>query len=259
MEMVKEAQAEPSSPIAAKEITKRLDGFLSGRSLRISAMVKDLATGRLYRYHRGELLITASSAKILILMALLLETPWRELSPAIRRDVELMIRYSDNHAADRLWLRIGAAPGFTKAGRKYGLRHTRGVAGSCVDLYCWGITPTSADDQIRLMRALVSDGSPLPAKERARVLRLMGGVVEGQDWGVSAAACEGDRVALKNGWLKRVSTKRWAVVTVGLIRGRGHDYAVAVLSEGSTDVDQGIATVEGVTTRIMKSFRHCSA
>ncbi|GGO64463.1 hypothetical protein GCM10012289_13850 [Nonomuraea cavernae] len=256
--MVKEARAAQNPPVSARKIAKRLDGFLSGRPLRVSATVKDLSTGRIFRYHRDELLITASSAKVLILMALLLRTSWRELSSAIRRDAELMIRHSDNHAADRLWLRIGAASGFTKAGRKYGLRHTRGVDGRCVDLYCWGITRTSADDQIRLMRALVSDDSPLPAKERAQVLRLMGDVVDGQDWGVSAAACAGDDVALKNGWLKRVSTKRWAVVTVGLIQGRGHDYAVAVLSEGSTDVDQGIATVEGVITRIMKSFRHCS-
>jgi hypothetical protein len=87
----------------------------------------------------------------------------------------------------------------------------------------------------------------------------MGGVVDGQDWGVSAARCRGDRVALKNGWLRRLSTRRWAVVTVGLMRGRGHDYAIAVLSEGSVDAGQGIATVEGVTTRVMRSFRACRA
>ncbi|MEU8250478.1 serine hydrolase [Nonomuraea sp. NPDC048916] len=257
MEMVKEERTAPQPPISAKKITKRLDGFLAGRPGRVTAMVQDLATGRRYRYHRGDLLITASSAKIQILMALLLKTPWRELSAAVRRDADLMIRYSDNHAADRLWLRIGGAPGFNQAGRKYGLRDTQGIAGTCVDLYCWGITRSSVDDQIRLMRALVSESGPLPAKDRAQVLRLMSDVIDGQDWGVSAAACEGDRVALKNGWLKRVSTKRWAVVTVGLIRDQGHDYAVAVLSEGSADVDQGIATVEGVTTRIMTSFRTC--
>ena len=119
-------------------------------------MVEDLTTGRLYRYHRNERLITASTAKVQILMALLLKTSWHKLSKATRRDADLMIRYSDNHAADRLWLRIGGAVGFTKAGKKFGLRHTQGVPGDCVDLYCWGITehlgrrPGAADEGPRV-------------------------------------------------------------------------------------------------------------
>ncbi|MEV5559102.1 serine hydrolase [Nonomuraea wenchangensis] len=253
------AAVEPLRPISAKRIGRRLDRYLAGRPGRVTAMVKDLASGRLYRYHPGERLITASSSKVLILMALLLRTPWKKLPRDVRRDAELMIRASDNQAADRLWLRIGGAGGLTKAARRFGLKHTLGVPGSCVDLFCWGITRTSVDDQIRLMSALVSPRSPLKAGERSRVLDLMGTVVDGQDWGLSAAACRGERVALKNGWLRRVSTGRWAVVTVGLIRGDGHDYAVAVLSEGAADVRQGIATVEGVALRIMRDFRRCSA
>jgi hypothetical protein len=251
------AAEEVLAQIPGKRITKRLDRFLAGRPGPVTAMVKDLATGRVYRYHPDERLITASGAKVLILMALLLKTSWKKLPKAVRRDAELMIRYSDNHAADRLWLRIGGAGGFTKAARRFGLKHTQGVSGDCVDLYCWGITRTSVDDQIRLMSALVSGKSPLKGAGRDRVLGLMSEVVEGQNWGVSAAACRGDRVALKNGWLKRVSTKRWAMISVGLIRDDGHDYAVAVLSEGSPQVGYGIATVEGVAKRIMQSFRTC--
>ncbi|MFC7592861.1 hypothetical protein ACFQYP_61015 [Nonomuraea antimicrobica] len=66
-------------------------------------------------------------------------------------------------------------------------------------------------------------------------------------------------MALKNGWLKRVSTKRWATISVGLIRSDGRDYAVAVLTEGSPEVGYGIATVEGVAKRIMQDFRKCRA
>ncbi|MFI6919427.1 serine hydrolase [Nonomuraea spiralis] len=244
--------------VPAKQISERLDRFLAGRPGPVSAMVEDLTTGRVYRYRPGERLITASTAKVQILMGLLLRTPWRKLPGPVRHDADLMIRHSDNHAADRLWLRIGGAAGFTEAGRRFGLRHTQGVPGDCVDLYCWGITRTSVEDQVRLMRGLVSGKSPLAAKERAQALRLMGAVAGDQDWGVSAAACEGERVHLKNGWLRRVSTKRWATVSVGLIRGHGHDYAVAVLTEGSTDVRYGIATVEGIAQRVMRSFRRCS-
>ncbi|GAA4981006.1 beta-lactamase class A [Nonomuraea thailandensis] len=243
--------------VPAARISKRLDRFLAGRPGPVTAMVKELGTGRVYRYHAGERLITASTAKVQILMALLLRTPWKKLPAAVRRDAEKMIRYSDNHAADRLWLRIGGAAGFGAAGRKFGLKHTQGVPGSCVDLYCWGITKTSVDDQVRLMAALVSEKSPLKAGDRKQVLRLMGAVVDGQDWGISAAACRGERVALKNGWLKRVSNKLWATISVGLIRDGGRDYAVAVLTEGSPEVGYGIATVEGVAERIMRDFRRC--
>ncbi|UBU12154.1 serine hydrolase [Nonomuraea gerenzanensis] len=248
---------ETVAQVPAKRISKRLDRFLAGRPGPVTAMVKELETGRVYRYHAGERLITASTAKVQILMALLLRTPWKKLPGAVRQDAEKMIRYSDNHAADRLWSRIGGAAGFDAAGRKLGLKHTRGVPGSCVDLYCWGITRTSVDDQVRLMAALVSGKSPLKAADRRQVLRLMGAVVDSQDWGISAAACRGERVALKNGWLKRVSNKLWATISVGLIRSDGRDYAVAVLTEGSPEVAYGIATVEGVAERIMRDFRRC--
>ncbi|MGW4793479.1 serine hydrolase [Nonomuraea sp. NPDC004297] len=248
---------EAVAKVPAGRITARLDRYLAGRTGSATAMVKDLATGRVYRYHAGERLITASTAKVQILMALLLRTPWNRLPAHVRRDAEVMIRQSDNHAADRLWLRIGGAEGFTAAGKRFGLKHTRGVPGDCVDLYCWGITKTSVDDQVRLMAALVSGKSPLKAGDRRQVLALMGAVVDGQDWGISAAACRGERVALKNGWLKRVSTERWATVSVGLIRDDGRDYAVAVLTEGSPEVGYGIATVEGVAERIMRDLRRC--
>ncbi|WP_328808189.1 serine hydrolase [Nonomuraea antri] len=221
LERARTSTAAPKSPvrkIPAKEITRRLDRYLAARPGPVTAMVKDLTTGRLYRYHRSTRLITASTAKVQILMALLLRTPWRKLPKDVRRDAEIMIRYSDNHAADRLWLRVGGAPGFTKAGRRFGLRHTQGIPGDCVDLYCWGITPTSAEDQVRLLAALARPKSPLKAADRERVLKLMSEVVAGQDWGVSA---------------------------------------VAVLTENSPEVGYGIATVEGIVERIMPSFRKC--
>ncbi|GAA3712352.1 hypothetical protein GCM10022224_092410 [Nonomuraea antimicrobica] len=258
-ELVAVAKVAGVSRVPGEKISARLDRYLAGRAGVATAMVKDLGTGQVYRYHAGERLITASTAKVQILMALLLRTSWKKLPAGVRRDAEMMIRYSDNHAADRLWLRIGGAGGFTAAGKRFGLKHTQGVPGDCLDLYCWGITKTSVDDQVRLMAALVSERSPLKKSDRQQVLKLMGAVVDGQDWGISAAACEGDRVALKNGWLKRVSTKRWATISVGLIRSDGRDYAVAVLTEGSPEVGYGIATVEGVAKRIMQDFRKCRA
>ncbi|GHE46566.1 hypothetical protein GCM10017673_55650 [Streptosporangium violaceochromogenes] len=217
--------------------------------------MRDLATGRFYDYHRDLRLPTASGAKVNILMAVLLGTPWRRLDERGRADAGRMIRFSDNAAADRLYERIGLESGLARANRRFGLRSTFTPPGRCVDLYCWGITQTTARDQVRLVRALARSRSPLAARERGQVLRLMANVVPRQRWGISAAACEHSRVSLKNGWLRHVSDGRWAVVSIGLIREVGHRYAVAVLTEDSLTMGAGVAEVEGTARRILAAFR----
>ncbi|OUC99519.1 serine hydrolase [Streptosporangium minutum] len=247
--------------VSTPRLTRALDRFLTRYGGRTAVTVRDLATARTYHYHRDLQLPTASASKINILMALLLTSPWRRLTRRTRDDAERMIRFSDNAAADRLYERIGLEAGLARADREFGLRHTYAPAGRCVDLYCWGITRTTASDQVRLIGALARKRSPLPERDRERVLRLMANVTSEQRWGISAAACEGGRlspesqVSLKNGWLRHVADGRWAVVSVGLIREPGHDYAVAVLTEDSPSMGTGVARVEGVVKRILAAFR----
>ncbi|MER5423211.1 serine hydrolase [Streptosporangium roseum] len=252
----------PAPPrVSAPRLTRTLDRFLVRYGGRTTAAVRDLTTARTYHYHRDLQLPTASASKINILMALLLTSPWRRLAQRTRDDAERMIRFSDNAAADRLYERIGLEAGLARADREFGLRRTYAPAGRCVDLYCWGITRTTASDQVRLIGALAGKRSPLPEKDRERVLRLMANVTPEQRWGISAAACEGGRVSsksevsLKNGWLRHVANGRWVVVSVGLIREAGHDYAVAVLTEDSPSMGTGIARVEGAVKRILAAFR----
>lgn len=245
----------PPPQINARRLTRTLDRYLASRPGRITATVVDLTTGRAFRYRRGLRLPTASTIKVQILMGVLLTTPWERLSPLARDRAERMIRYSDNHAADRLWERLGHSAGLRRASKRFGLKHTTSIDARCIDIYCWGIARTSADDQVRLMRQLIDDDSPLPREDRRQVLRLMRQVVPAQRWGVSAGACRGDTVALKNGWLHHVSNRLWVIDTIGLIAGRGHVYAVAVLSEDNPTMSSGIARVEGTVKRIMKAFR----
>ncbi|MEV4243635.1 serine hydrolase [Streptosporangium canum] len=247
--------------VSASRLTRTLDRFLARYGGRTAVAVRDLATARTYHYHRDLQLPTASASKVNILMALLLTSPWRRLARWTRDDAERMIRFSDNAAADRLYERIGLEAGLARADHEFGLRRTYAPAGRCVDLYCWGITQTTASDQVRLIGALAGKRSPLPEQDRERVLRLMANVTPEQRWGISAAACEGGRgplesqVSLKNGWLRHVANGRWAVVSVGLIREPGHDYAVAVLTEDSPSMGTGVARVEGVVKRILAAFR----
>ncbi|MFE9901018.1 serine hydrolase [Streptomyces achromogenes] len=191
---------------------------------------------------------TASIVKVDILAALLLraQDAGRPLSEAERALAEPMIRRSDNAAANVLWRRIGRASGLAAANERLGLTSTTGGPGGK-----WGLTRTTASDQIRLLRAVFDSGGTvrrgsggLDGDSRAYVRTLMGRVVSGQAWGVSAAGSPGSRAVLKNGWLQRSTTGRWDVNSVGEISVRGHRYLAAVLSDGNASMGDGVSLVE---------------
>jgi beta-lactamase class A len=246
----------PAPPkIHPDALSSTLDRFLAGRPGRIAATVTDLTTGRAYRYHRSERVATASTVKVEILMALLLATPWHGLDAETRDNAGEMIRLSDNDATDTLWARIGQAEGLEQAGERLGLRDTTAVDGRCLDIYCWGITETSADDQVRLLKQLVTDKGPLKAADHQAVLGLMRQVAPDQKWGISAGACKGDQISIKDGWLHHVSNDKWVIGSIGLIGGHGHTYALAVLTEDNPSMEAGIAKTEDVTKHILEAFR----
>ncbi|RSS06738.1 serine hydrolase [Streptomyces sp. WAC00469] len=202
---------------------------------------------------------TASIVKLDILAALLLraQDAGRPLTARERSLAEPMIEHSDNAAANVLWCRIGGAPGLEAANRRLGLRATEGGPGRR-----WGLTRTTASDQIRLLRAVFDDRAPgggapaLHPGSRRYIRTLMSRVAPEQTWGVSAAsgsatalpgsatALPGSATALKNGWLRRSTTGLWDVNSVGRVTAGGHRYLVAVLSDGSATMDEGVAAVE---------------
>ncbi len=188
---------------------------------------------------------TASIVKVDILATLLLQAQdaGRHLTAQERALAEPMIRNSDNAATNDLWREIGGAPGMEAANKRMGLTATEGGPGAK-----WGLTQTTASDQIRLLLS-VFDGaatsktdSPLDKDSRAYIRSLMTHVASDQAWGVSAAS--GSDHALKNGWLQRTASGLWDVNSVGQVTVDGHHYLVAVLSDGSPSMDDGISVVE---------------
>ncbi|KMS89100.1 serine hydrolase [Streptomyces sp. NRRL WC-3725] len=191
---------------------------------------------------------TASIVKVDILAALLLQAQdaGRQLTAPERERAEPMIRRSDNAAANALWRQIGRAPGLAAANKRLGLTSTKGGPGAK-----WGLTRTTARDQIRLLRAVFDTGGTvhtgsggLDADSRAYIRTLMSQVVPEQTWGVPAAGAEGSRKTLKNGWLQRATTGLWDVNSVGQVTVKGHRYLVAVLSDGSASMSDGVSLVE---------------
>nr|WP_237418132.1 serine hydrolase [Actinomadura rayongensis] len=159
------------------------------------------------------------------------------------------VRHSDNVAATELWHGIGGTSGLAAAGRALGLRHTAPGPGDY-----WGSTVTSAADQIRVLSALTSARGPLTGEHRRLLLGLMARVAPEQAWGISAAAGDGDEVALKNGWLPRKPDGGlWTVNSIGRLRRAGHDRLVAVLTTRHTSMAAGIAMAEHVAATVARN------
>jgi beta-lactamase class A len=222
----------------------------------VSVAVLDVESGDSAVYGDGQF-DTASIVKADILAALLLQAQDgdRQLTAREKSYASAMIRDSDNASATALWQAIGQAEGLDAANERFGLTGTEGGDG----LY-WGLTQTTAADQLALLGQVFGDGedSELSAASRAYMRELMGQIAGGQDWGVSAVASDGSSgsgFALKNGWLPRTATGLWDINSVGRVTVDGQEYLVAVLSDGNTTKAKGISLVEAAARAAVSVFR----
>jgi len=187
---------------------------------------------------------TASVVKLQLLETLLLE---HQASGTTLTDAEddaatAMIEHSDNDAAESVFWYDGGRATIVSHEAALGLSTTLTVPGS--DDY-WGLTTTSAAQQLVLLHDLVDSGSPLDAKSRAYALGLMREVEADQAWGVSAAADHGTDTALKNGWLGVDDDGgRWAVNSVGVVTVDGDTLLIAVMTQHDDDYASGVSRVE---------------
>ncbi|MFB4313490.1 serine hydrolase [Actinomadura sp. 21ATH] len=233
-------------------LTRVVKSYLAGRPGRAGVMVSDLSTDTSFGYGEHGRFVTASIMKVDILASLLLQRQRekRGLSAGERAIAAEMIRLSDNRAAQTLYSAAGNGAGVARSNKRLGLRETTPYPG------VWGASKTTPADQVRLMNALVSPRSPLSAANRRHVLDLMGSVDGEQRWGISAAARPGERVAIKNGWVPlRLQGTGWAVNSVGRITARGHDFLVAVCTQGHPSMESGVETVEHVADLAVSALR----
>lgn len=203
----------------------------------VSVAVLDTESGAGAAYGDGAY-DAASIVKVGILAALLLraQDEGRELSGAEHAYAEAMIRRSDNTSATELLKVIGGEEELDAANERLGLTGTKAA-------HAWGLTQTTAADQVRLLEAVCGTDSVLSAASRAYLTELMGHVEADQRWGVSAA---GTDAVLKNGWMPRTTTGLWDVNSIGRVESGGHTLLIAVLSRGHATKEAGIALVESV-------------
>ncbi|MFJ4808718.1 serine hydrolase [Streptomyces longwoodensis] len=210
---------------------------------KVSVAVLDVGSGA-HAVYGDAAFDTASIVKVDILAALLLraQDAGRQLTAREEAYATAMIERSDNASASALWDAIGRAEGLDAANARFGLTATTGGEGAL-----WGLTQTTAADQLALLRQVFGDtgdeAPELTAASRAYLQGLMERITVGQRWGVSAAA-DGSAWALKNGWLPRSTTGLWDVNSIGRITAGGRTCLVAVLSSGTAAQEDGIALVE---------------
>ena len=172
-----------------------------------------------------------------------------------------MIEDSDNDAATSLWDEVGGATGIGAYNDRAGL--TRTTPSACVTCAGfpwpgWGLTTTVPEDQLTLLKQLITPG-PRPLlsdAERSYALSLMENVTPGQRWGITGGVPAGVTVALKNGWLPLDDANTdWQVNSVGWVSGDGRDYLIAVLTTGNPTEQYGIDTINALSP---SSGRRCA-
>ncbi|WP_433292376.1 serine hydrolase [Actinoplanes sp. CA-030573] len=225
---------------------KQLDAALKkldATSPEFSVAVLDKKTGQRYAYRGTEKYDTASIVKAQILACMLLHDQDAGHDPTSGEMTlaKPMIRLSDNNAATSLFQHVGGRSGLTRCNKRLGLSQT--VVNSS-----WGLTRTTADDQIRLLSELVDTKGPLDTDSRKTAFTLMNTVSEAQDWGVPSIAKAGETTTVKNGWDTRSADGGlWAVNTIGRVsKDDDVSVSVAVLSHDNRSMESGIALVQKV-------------
>ncbi|MFC5665407.1 serine hydrolase [Kitasatospora misakiensis] len=220
-----------------------LRSAVDGAGGTVSVAIADLGTGRSLTYGgSGHGFATASIVKVDILSALLLQAQddGTRLTDSQRDLAATMIENSDNDAATALWDAIGGETGLNSANARFGLTSTEAGEGGY-----WGLTSSTADDQLRLLRQVFTGESLLTPVSRAYVQELLDQVEDDQRWGVGAAASNGG-FTVKNGWLPRDTDDLWVMNSIGRVERDGHELLIAVVSDGNPSEAEGTALVESV-------------
>jgi beta-lactamase class A len=223
--------------------------YLSARGGSVTAAVDDLVSGQMWVYNPGVRHVTASIIKVDILETLLDQAQRRHewLDGAGAGTVEGMIEESDNDDATSLWDHVGGPGGVGAYNAQVGLGQTS-------PNFAWGLTTTSAADQIRLLCQLVEPDALLDSQSQDYALSLMQSVDPAQAWGVSGGIPAGVTVALKNGWLPLSSDYDWEINSIGRVKGDKRHYLIAVLTAGES-YGYGIDTISGLSGRVWNDLK----
>ncbi len=237
------AAAKPAASKAQRALTAAVAPIARDDDGQVAVAVANLTTGADAGYGSAQEFVTASIVKVDILSTLLYQAQQsgQLLSPEEEALATTMIENSNNDAASDLYDDAGRAEGIDQANQVFGLSETTaGTDG------CWGLTGTTVDDQIRLLRLVFTRPSVLTVRSQDLIQDLMSQVEPDQQWGVPAAADDGTPFMVKNGWLPSGTTGLWEINSIGGVVHDGQRMLIAALSEGNATGDSGISLVQTI-------------
>lgn len=250
------ASPAPTGPAAdgAQAADAAIASVAAGRPAgSVSVAALDTTTRTRVGWNADSAMTVASVFKLSLLEGYLLENQDRGQSPGVGAQDALnaMIDNSDNDAADQVYALLGGRAGVTSTLARLGMTAT--MLGPNDQ---WGLSSTTATDQLVALTDLVSPQSPLSSSSRAYALGLLSDVEADQRWGVGAATDTGSDFANKNGWLNVDDDGgRWAVNSVGVIQVGGHQVLLAVLTQHDVDLADGTELVESISRSVATALQ----
>jgi hypothetical protein len=221
--------------------------YLASRVGDVTAAVYDANTGTTWAWNPGDAQDTASIVKVDIMATAMSEAQSRNQAlPAGEAQLMVpMIEQSDNNAATALWNDVGGPGAVAGFDRTIGMAQTNPSP-------AWGLTTTTAVDQVTLVKDFAYPNWALSNANRAYGLNLMEHVEPAQRWGVTGGVSAGVTVAVKNGWLPFGAD--WQVNSIGWVTGQGRNYVLAVLTRGSPTEGYGIDTIQGLSSQVWSTL-----
>ena len=218
----------------------------------ISVVVLDRNTGEMVSGGDGRPFPVASVVKLFIADDLLLQESQgkMQLSPADRSALDVMLRSSDDSAAEIFWNRGGGSDIITRVVARYGLTSTTKPYNGK-----WDLTMSTAADLVRFYDKLLNGSGGLP-QEQANV--IMANLAQSTPRGIDGYpqhfgipdGLYAEAVAVKQGWFCCWSGANQLHVSTGVI---GHDrrYVMAI---GSLDPTGDAAAREHITQAVKTMF-----
>ncbi len=216
----------------------------------LSVAILDRATHQLVSSGNGQVVGTASVAKLFIADDLLLRESQGKvaLSPEDRQALDVMLQSSDDGAAQRFWDAGGGDAITTAVATRYGLASTTpGDDGR------WWNTMSSVTDLIRYYDMLLDGSGGLPP-DRARV--IISNLAKSTPTGVDGYpqrfgipdGLYAEPVAVKQGWMCCIGSA-WMHLSTGVI-GADHRYIMVIQSLQTSDD----ATARDTITRAVRTI-----
>jgi hypothetical protein len=216
----------------------------------ISAVVLDRNTG-LTITAGNQAMPIASVAKLFIADDLLLQEARGQtrLSPADRKSLDVMLRSSDDSAAEVFWNRSGGSEIIARVATRYGLKSTTSPYNGR-----WFNTMSTPSDLVRYYDMLLAGSGGLP-RERAQIIVSSLGQstptgIDGypQRFGIPDGLFA-EPVAVKQGWMCCWNGGNWMHMSTGVV-GSNRRYVMAI---GSMQVADD-ATARSTITQAVKTM-----